>query len=99
VVELEDLPPRLHQVVRAAQNADDGAAPVALVSLFEVERRHVLGVLTAVNGNKTKAAKILGIDRKTLQTRLVRYGYRGRRRRLAERSAGPFRAQESPPLR
>ncbi|MFT3927169.1 MAG: sigma-54 dependent transcriptional regulator [Myxococcales bacterium] len=49
------------------------AGDSALLSLFEVERRHVLRVLESVGGNKTMAAKILGIDRKTLHSRLTRY--------------------------
>ncbi|MFH1843648.1 MAG: sigma-54 dependent transcriptional regulator [bacterium] len=39
-------------------------------TLAEVEREHVLNVLSSVDGNKTRAAEILGIDRKTLRKRL-----------------------------
>ncbi|MEZ4453206.1 MAG: sigma-54 dependent transcriptional regulator [Nannocystaceae bacterium] len=45
-----------------------------LEPLDAVERRHILKVLAAVDGNKSQAAKILGIDRKTLLSRLHRYG-------------------------
>ncbi|NVB40489.1 sigma-54-dependent Fis family transcriptional regulator [Pseudenhygromyxa sp. WMMC2535] len=41
--------------------------------LAEVEHRYITRVLDAVGGNKTRAAKILGIDRKTLLARLQRY--------------------------
>lgn len=51
----------------------DAKAPTFL-PLFEVERRHILRVIDAVDGNKSQAARMLGIDRKTLQARLVRYG-------------------------
>ena len=55
--------------------ADAGVLDEAcLESLETVEARHILHVLDAVGGNKTKAAKILGIDRKTLLARLHRYG-------------------------
>jgi hypothetical protein len=37
-----------------------------LCSLEEVQRRHVKGVLKAVNDNKAHAAEILGIGRTTL---------------------------------
>jgi len=39
-------------------------------SLVEVETEHIRNVLAYVGGNKTKAAKILGIDRKTLREKL-----------------------------
>lgn len=39
-------------------------------SLAEVEGEHVRRVLAAVDGNKTRAAEILGIDRKTLRDKL-----------------------------
>ena len=38
--------------------------------LAEVEAEHIANVLTSVKGNKTRAAEILGIDRKTLRTKL-----------------------------
>jgi two-component system response regulator HydG len=41
-------------------------------TLAEVETEHILGVLASVNENKTKAAEILGIDRKTLREKLKR---------------------------
>ncbi len=44
------------------------------VSLDEVRRRHVLVVLEACHGNRSEAAKILGVDRKTLYRRLRRWG-------------------------
>lgn len=39
-------------------------------TLAEVEAEHVRNVLVSVNGNKTCAAQILGIDRKTLRKKL-----------------------------
>ena len=45
-----------------------------LVSLDEVRRRHVTQVLDHCNGNRTNAAKILHLDRKTLYRKLVRWG-------------------------
>ena len=41
-------------------------------TLAEVEKEHITNVLSYVNGNKTKAADILGIDRKTLREKLKR---------------------------
>jgi len=39
-------------------------------TLAEVEDEHIRNVLSCVDGNKTRAAKILGIDRKTLRNKL-----------------------------
>ncbi len=39
-------------------------------SLTEVEADHIRDVLNGVKGNKTRAAEILGIDRKTLREKL-----------------------------
>ena len=40
----------------------------------EIERRYVLRVFEAANGNKSVAARILGFNRKTLYRKLHRYG-------------------------
>ena len=42
--------------------------------LAEVEREHILAVLAAVGGNRTRAAEVLGIDRKTLRRKLAHAG-------------------------
>jgi len=39
-------------------------------TLAEMEREHIRNVLASVHGNKTRAAEILGIDRKTLREKL-----------------------------
>jgi DNA-binding NtrC family response regulator len=42
-----------------------------LKPLHEIEKTYILKVLSAVNNNKTKAAEILQIDRKTLRQKLL----------------------------
>jgi DNA-binding protein Fis len=42
------------------------------VTLDQQERRHIDHVLGLVNGNKTQAARLLGVDRRTLYRKLVR---------------------------
>lgn len=44
-------------------------------TLEEVENEYILNVLADVNDNKTHAAEILGIDRKTLREKLKKMGY------------------------
>jgi DNA-binding NtrC family response regulator len=64
VVDVADLP----SVMRfSAQNG-----VIRQCTLAEVEAEHVRNVLASVDGNKTRAAEILGIDRKTLREILKR---------------------------
>ena len=39
-------------------------------TLAEVEAEYIRNVLASVDGNRTRAAEILGIDRKTLREKL-----------------------------
>jgi len=61
-------------VILVARPALSGAELTELLTLEEVERRHVIRVLEACHGNRTDAAKILGLDRKTLYRKLLRWG-------------------------
>ena len=45
-----------------------------LPTLSEMERRYLLHVLDAVGGNRTRAAQVLGIDRRTLYRMAENYG-------------------------
>ena len=45
-----------------------------LISLEELERRHIQAVVEHCEGNRTRAAEILGIDRVSLWRKLKRYG-------------------------
>ncbi len=65
-IEVADLPAYLH----AADKAAPTAQPQPLLSLRELEQQHIRRVLDAMDGNKTAAAKILGINRKTLRMKL-----------------------------
>jgi DNA-binding NtrC family response regulator len=71
-VTLEDLPRRISSYERSdvVLTATDSSE---LVSLEEVERRYILRVLHAVGGHRTEAARILGLDRKTLYRKLARW--------------------------
>lgn len=56
------------------------AAPAAVEgtpSLETLEREHIFRVLASVKGHRTKAAQLLGLDRKTLYRKLSRYRAEG----------------------
>ncbi len=55
-----------------------------LPTLAEVEKRHILRVLAATRGNKSKAARILDVDPKTLYNKLKRYSREQAPRRREE---------------
>jgi two-component system response regulator AtoC len=61
---VEDLPDSLKRSTRRTTRATESQD--TLLRLEEIERRHILRVLEATGGNKTLAAQILGVDRRTL---------------------------------
>ena len=63
-VDIEDIPNYMKMNVPVNLNDNN------LLSLAEVEKKHIEKVLLSTNNNKTKAAKILGIDRKTLREKV-----------------------------
>ncbi len=72
-VAVDDLPERIRSY-RPSHVLVAGEDPSELVRLEEVERRYVLRVLDAAGWNKSIAARILGVDRKTLYRRIESYG-------------------------
>jgi DNA-binding NtrC family response regulator len=62
--------------LRPAVIPEDAAEtdPDDLPSLDELERRHIMRVLGACSGQKTRAAAVLGINRTTLWKKLRQYG-------------------------
>jgi DNA-binding NtrC family response regulator len=51
----------------------DSEDPARMLSMEEVEHRYVTHVLEAVRGNKALAARVLGMDRRTLYRKLDRW--------------------------
>ena len=70
---VEDLPEKV-QDYKPSQMVLDSGDPSELVTMDELERRYILRVLEALNGNKSLAAQTLGLDRKTLYRKLQLYG-------------------------
>jgi DNA-binding NtrC family response regulator len=65
-----DLPPRLQQQTAGPRLT---TAP-QLLTLEELEKQHIQAVLRATEGNKKRAAQILGINRRSLYRMAKRYG-------------------------
>jgi DNA-binding NtrC family response regulator len=73
-VDLADLPESL----RARRSSSSHASLFEdLPPLDELEKRYVSHVLKAVSGNRTHAAEVLGIDRRTLYRMMERFGLAG----------------------
>jgi len=72
-IAVDDLPKK----IQAYQNEDfyiGSHDPHELLPMEEIERRYILHVLKMVGGNRTAAARILKMDRKTLYRKLQRFG-------------------------
>ena len=72
-IAVDDLPERIRDY-RPANILVVGEDPSELVPLEVVERRYILRVLEAAGGNKSVAARILGLDRKTLYRKIRELG-------------------------
>ena len=71
----EDLPEKLQTAqVRSAARSPLTALFEDLPALEELERRYLLYILEVAGGNRTRAAEILGIDRRTLYRMIERWG-------------------------
>lgn len=66
VLDVPDLPP----IMRFSALHEKGM----MRTLEDIEYEYILNVLTSVDGNKTRAANILDIDRKTLREKLRKFG-------------------------
>ncbi len=86
VLHIGDLPTQLQdfRMHRAMQSAEDmtsekaartvNSGSGAIVSIAEMERQAILGTIRQLNGDKLKAARLLGIGKTTLYRKLKEYG-------------------------
>jgi DNA-binding NtrC family response regulator len=79
----DDFAPNEETAVSPAPSAGDTASgyaggitfePTGEESLAAIERRHILGVLETCKGNKSEAARRLGVSRKTLERKCSAWG-------------------------
>ncbi|MGH9846529.1 MAG: sigma-54-dependent transcriptional regulator [Blastocatellia bacterium] len=73
IITVEDLPERVRAPLEVEKPLDE-AAFSDLPSLEEIERRYLVHVLEAVGGNRTRAAEVMQIDRRTLYRMAERFG-------------------------
>jgi two-component system, NtrC family, response regulator AtoC len=69
---VEDLPPRIREAAGPVDRITDASR--RSLPLRDVEREYILEVLRQTGGNKSRAAEILGLDRRTLYRKLDEYG-------------------------
>ncbi|GAC1446450.1 MAG: hypothetical protein NVSMB56_05250 [Pyrinomonadaceae bacterium] len=85
-IELDDLPETINRAFQtmsaparlvrehAAQNSDTANIEIPIpASMDDIERRAIEATLQHTNGDKTRAARTLGIGRKTLYRKLEQY--------------------------
>ncbi len=69
-IDVADLPPLMGGATPSVEDRLFADLP----TLDEVERRYLLHVLDAVKGHRTRAAEVMGIDRRTLYRMAERFG-------------------------
>jgi len=72
MLDVQDMPP---DIARRPQLSANARPPAGLgdVSLNELEKQAIIETLTKTNGNREKAAKILGIGERTLYRKIKEY--------------------------
>ena len=71
-IALEDLPRKVREYERDHVTIDDDDED-ELLTLDQLEARYIRKVMKVVEGNKSKASRILGLDRRSLYRRLEKY--------------------------
>ncbi|HEY1271312.1 MAG TPA: sigma 54-interacting transcriptional regulator, partial [Terriglobales bacterium] len=71
VIHLADLPSAVSGAAPSLQPAETGSPTI--IPMSEVEKRAILGAIEQLNGDKLKAARMLGIGKTTLYRKLKEY--------------------------
>ena len=75
VVRVEDLPDYIRNLTIETYRQSASVIP----TLEEQEKRYIQWVIEKSEGNKTRAARIMGIDRASLWRKIKRYGLQNRK--------------------
>ena len=67
----EELPPNMRKIAESTTGYDSSVTVGSTIK--EMEKEFIVRTLVSVDGNRTRAAKILGITRKTLQNKMREY--------------------------
>ena len=89
-IAVDDLPPKI-QAYSTGHFFIGGHDPHEFLPMEEVERRYILQVLKSVEGNRTTAARILKLARKTLYRKSSDTAWRTCNLRDCKNNAPPFR--------
>ena len=77
IIRLEDLPAEIVSTPRVASVMNEVIPEGELPTLDQLESSYLLRVLSAVGGNKSRAAQVMGVDRKTLYRMIERQANNG----------------------
>jgi DNA-binding NtrC family response regulator len=73
-LDVQDIPPEVHPLRQlTGSTPDKRRAPLAGMSLGELEKQAIIDTLAKTRGNREQAAKILGIGERTLYRKIKEY--------------------------
>ena len=72
IIRLEDLPAEIVSTPRVSSVMNEVIPEGDLPTLDQLESSYLVRVLGAVGGNKSRAAQVMGVDRKTLYRMIER---------------------------
>ena len=75
MITLDSLPPNISARYGVSTSGHDSSSSLAAdrPTMEELERRYLKLILSEVNGNRRRAARVLGVNRRTIQRLIARY--------------------------